>query len=98
MSKNIEIINELLNNLIKFKKKSVSLYYIINTNKDKEIIIQYLEINKKIKILEQFLIDNVLNKSYYTYGIKKGIKTISKITSKYDFRTKNLLELDYSFF
>jgi hypothetical protein len=98
MSKNIEIINDLLNNLNKLKKESVILYYNIKTNKDKKLIIKYLEINKQIKNIEQFLIENVLNKSYYTYQIKKGIKTINKISSSYDFKTKDLLKLDYSFF
>ena len=98
MTKNIEIINELLSNLNKLKKESVILYYNIKTNKDKKLITKYLEINKKIKEGEVFLIENVLNKSYYTYQIKKGIKTINKITSKYDPKAKNLLKLDYSFF
>jgi hypothetical protein len=91
----------MLEQINKLQNESLSLFYNIKHNNynDLEEIGRYIELNKQIKEINRFLLENVINKEYHIELIPKGFNNnITRIYSEINNVPKDLSKLDYSFF
>ena len=72
-----------------------------NDEKSHDLKKEYLLNTSNIKKINQFILNNILNKKYYIYDMKKGIKKYKLISGKYEDNVKVDMVAakdEYSFF
>ena len=104
-SDNTVILDKLLKDMNKLQRESLILYHTIindpNDEKSNDLKKEYLLNTSNIKKINQFILNNILNKKYYIYDMKKGIKKYKLISGKYEDNVKVDMVAakdEYSFF